>query len=285
MHYRHSFHAGNFADVMKHVLLCGLIQAMNRKDKPWMYLDTHSGAAVYDLRTADAQRTQEWEDGIARLQGISAPGPMLQTYLAQVRELRGGANSLSEAGLYPGSPWLAAAMARTGDRVVACERVPEIAEALSENLRGVGAATCAVHQRDGYEASSLLPPAEKRGLILIDPPFERPDEFDACASFVIKATQRFSNGVYAIWYPIKNRFEAERFLRRMGRELARPALNVRLDTDAPGAGQMRASGVLIVNPPFRFEQEAEPVMRLLSARLAQGPNPSFTIEWTRPETP
>ena len=121
MHYRHSFHAGNFADVMKHVLLCGLIQALNRKDKPWMYLDTHSGSAVYDLRTADAQRTQEWQDGVARLQGLSGAAPMLSAYLEQLRLLRGGTTELSDAGLYPGSPWLAASMARPGDRVVRSE--------------------------------------------------------------------------------------------------------------------------------------------------------------------
>jgi 23S rRNA (adenine2030-N6)-methyltransferase len=270
MHYRHSYHAGNFADVFKHVVLCALLEALCRKDKPWCYVETHAGAGAYDLRGAGAARTGEWRDGIGRLHGLGE-GPLTR-YLDVVRGLN-GTGALEH---YPGSPLFAQAYARERDRLVLCEKVPEIAAELRENLKGERRAI--VHQRDGHEAHALLPPAEKRGLVLIDPPFERNDEFEAATELVEKSLKRFAGGIYAVWYPLKNRHAAARFERRVARACAEPPLRLALETDAPGEGQMRACAVLVVNPPYGLEGDLAPAGKLLARELAQGPRPKYEAQ-------
>jgi 23S rRNA (adenine2030-N6)-methyltransferase len=269
MHYRHSYHAGNFADVFKHIVLCALLGALSRKDKPWSYLETHGGAGAYDLAGEGATRTGEWRDGIGKLHGLGGAPPLLERFLDVVR----GLNGTGTLRHYPGSPLFAQALAREHDRLVFCEKEPEIAAELRENLKGESRAT--VHQRDGHEAHALLPPREKRGLVLVDPPFERPDEFDAAAELVEKAHARFASGVFAVWYPLKNRHAAARFERRVARLSAEPPLRLALETGAAGEGQMRACAVLVVNPPFGVEQELAPVGTLLARLLAQGPRPLY----------
>lgn len=283
MHYQHRFHAGNFADVFKHVLLCGLLRALNRKETPWAYIETHAGGGDYDLRSAAAERTAEFHDGIARLLPMrDAPAPVA-AYLDIVRAMNGIAAGGGELRRYPGSPWFASQLARRDDRIVLCEREPAIAAELKAAL---GAdPRVAVHQRDGYEVPALLPPREKRGLVLVDPPFERPDEFDAVAAFLQRAQARFANGVYAVWYPYKKRFDTERFLRRVRRDGAREAINYTLETGAPSAGQMHACGVLVVNPPYAFVTEIEPVLPWLAEMLAQGPQPAARAERWVPGKP
>ncbi len=236
VHYRHSYHAGNFADVFKHVLLVGLLAGLNRKDKPWCFLDTHAGAGDYDLGGEGAARTGEWRDGIGRLEdaGDTAGAPeLVAEYLRLVRAARGqGAPEH-----YPGSPQFARALARAGDRLVLCEKVPEVAAELKRSLRGDPRAE--VHVRDGYEAHALLPPAEKRGLVLIDPPFERTDELDAIADLIGKSVQRFAGGIYAAWYPIKNRHLVSRCVRRVSRETGKPVLNLEFDNGEAAADEIR----------------------------------------------
>lgn len=277
MHYQHRYHAGNFADVFKHVLLCGLLSALSRKDKPWCYLDTHAGAGEYDLTQEAAGRTGEYEHGIARLAGLQdAPAG-----LAELLRIVGGINAGGALRHYPGSPLLARALMRGQDRLVLCEKVP----AVSAELRSIFGRVprTAVHERDGYEAHGLLPPPEKRGLVLVDPPFEARDEFERCGDLLQKSLARFAQGLYAVWYPVKNRHEAQRFLRRAQRELAQPVLNFEFDTGAPAEGQMRACGLLVVNPPFRFEREMAPALNVLKRELAQGPKAAWSAEWVRPE--
>lgn len=273
MHYRHSYHAGNFADVFKHVLLCALLQALNRKDKPWFYLETHAGAGLYDLFSEAAGKTSEWQDGIGRLLALPEPPPPLADFLAIVRAQ--GKNR------YPGSPRIAEALARAGDRLVLCEKLPEIWSLLKQEMRQ---ARAEVHQRDGYEAHALLPPQEKRGLVLVDPPFESRKEFELVSEFLAQATARFNNGVYAIWYPLKNRHEAQRFQRRCAREIDLPALNLEFNNGAPGEGQMKACGLLVLNPPYRFDAEIEPALKLLVRHMAQGPRPSHAMQWIKRES-
>ncbi len=318
VHYRHSYHAGNFADVFKHVLLVGLLAGLNRKDKPWCFVDTHAGAGDYDLGAEGATRTGEWREGVGRLEqecGGDAPELVVE-YLRLLRAAR----SQGAADHYPGSPQFARALARSGDRLVLCEKVPEVAAELKRSLRGDPRAV--VHLRDGYEAHALLPPAEKRGLMLIDPPFERSDEMDAISDLIGKSVERFAGGIYAAWYPIKNRHLVSRCLRRVSRETGKPVLNLEFDngeaagdeirfasTDRgkpvrpPGAGPakagyggpprredaspglvrviekvpMHACGLLVVNPPFGFEQAAGLALQWLKPRLAQGSRASFTI--------
>jgi len=313
VHYRHSYHAGNFADVFKHVLLVGLLGALSRKDKPWCYLETHAGAGDYDLGFEGASRTGEWREGIGRLGDATGAPEMVAEYL----RLIAAARSQGSAEHYPGSPQFARALARPDDRLVLCEKVPEVAAELKSSLRGDRRA--AIHLRDGYEAHSLLPPAEKRGLVLIDPPFERTDELDAIADLIQKSAARFAGGIYAAWYPVKNPHLVSRFARRVAKDTAKPVLNLELDngaeaddeirfasTERPRSGQpqrrerpevrrcqqaeastgivriaekkiMHACGLLVVNPPFGFEAEANAALQWLKPRLAQGPRASVTI--------
>jgi 23S rRNA (adenine2030-N6)-methyltransferase len=233
VHYRHSYHAGNFADVFKHVLLVGLLAGLNRKDKPWCFLDTHAGAGDYDLGSEGATRTGEWQDGIGRLTDAANAPELVAEYLRLVQLSR----SQGSAEHYPGSPQFARAMARPGDRMVFCEKVPEVAADLRRSLRGDPRAE--VHVRDGYEAHALLPPPEKRGLVLIDPPFERTDEMDAIADLIGKSVERFAGGVYAAWYPIKNRHLVSRCVRRVARETGKPVLNLEFDNGEESADEIR----------------------------------------------
>jgi len=306
MHYRHSYHAGNFADVFKHLAVCGLLDALSRKDSAWCFVDTHAGAGSYDLGGERAAATAEWREGIARLSALPDSAPaLLRRYLALVRDYGG-----PEPRAYPGSPLLAAAIARPQDRLLLCERVPEVADELRQTL----GRRAVVHLRDGYEAVSLLPPAEKRGLVLIDPPFERSDEYEAMADFIIAAVLRFAGGVYAAWYPIKNEHVAGRFRRRVARETGKPTLDLRLDVgvaerpagsdradserqaqvaQARGARihvfsprkaqtvvkvRMHACGLLIVNPPFGFEAQAREALAFLAPLLAQGARANWQVE-------
>ncbi|MCH9828402.1 MAG: 23S rRNA (adenine(2030)-N(6))-methyltransferase RlmJ [Gammaproteobacteria bacterium] len=272
MHYRHAFHAGNFADVFKHVLLCGLVLALNRKGAPWTYLETHAGAGGYRLQD-EAQRTGEFREGVARLMSVDAAPFALSEWLDIVRKFNRGA----ALDAYPGSPWFVRQLAREQDRLVLCERV----EGVFNDLRMLfaGDAAVALHRRDGYELPALLPPQSKRALVLIDPPFESPTEFEQVSASLIAARKRFSQGIYAVWYPLKKRFEADRFCRRMGREADRDVLDLRFETGAPGEGQMRGCGVLIVNPPYRFEEDLAPALDLLKRLLAQGSSAGWQAQW------
>lgn len=274
MHYRHAYHAGNFADVHKHVLLCGLAQAMSRKDKPWVYLDTHAGAGRYDLGGIEAARTGEAAEGALRLQTLeNAPEP-LASWQRAVFALNPGAWRL-----YPGSPAFVQSLARPDDRLLLCETVPGVVEELRRVLP-----TAIVHVRDGYEAASLLPPPEKRALVLVDPPFERRDEFAAMLDFLTRAQARFAGGVYAFWYPLKNSHEVERFGRRLGVISSRPVVDFRFDTGAKAEGQMRGSGLMIVNPPFRFVEDVAPALKLLARELGVGSRASSEVIWLKTES-
>ncbi|PPE73829.1 23S rRNA (adenine(2030)-N(6))-methyltransferase RlmJ [Solimonas fluminis] len=267
MHYQHRYHAGNFADVFKHVLLCGLLRALSRKDKPWRLLDTHAGSGLYDLGDEAAERTGEYRDGIGRLANATGLPAPVRDYLELVRGF---------GGRYPGSPLLGLACAREQDRVAACEKVPAVFAQLKAHAGGDPRAQ--LHQRDGYESHALLPPPEKRGLVLVDPPFERPDEFDAISAYLKKASARFAGGVHAVWYPVKNRHEADRFRRRLMREHPRSGVDLQLHNGAEAEGQMRACGLCVLNPPYGWASEMEPALRWLARELAQGPRAEHLVE-------
>jgi 23S rRNA (adenine2030-N6)-methyltransferase len=271
VHYRHSYHAGNFADVFKHVLLTGLLLALNRKDKPWCYYDTHAGTGDYDLGGEGAERTGEWREGVGRLDDETGAPQLAAEYLRLLREARARRGERH----YPGSPQFACALARSEDRLVLCEKVPEVAAALRQSLRGDP--RVAIHLRYGYEAHALLPPAQKRGLVLIDPPFERTDEFEAIAGLIEKSAARFAGGVCAAWFPVKDAHRASRFVRRVARDTARPVLDLRFDTGESAEGQMHACGLLVVNPPFGFEPAAAAALQWLQPRLAQGPRAGCSV--------
>lgn len=251
MNYRHAFHAGNFADCMKHALLAWILRAMMRKSTPLFVLDTHAGRGQYDLTDTPAQRTGEAERGIQRL--LRDPRPALFHYLDLVRSL----------GLYPGSPNLIRALLRPGDRLACCELHPEDAEALRQLFHRDEQVS--VHRRDAWEAlGALLPPKEKRGLVLIDGPFEEPDEFTRLANGLIAGHRRFGNGVFVAWYPIKHRAPVRAFHTAMKDSGIRDIVAVELLLREPlDPGRLNGCGLLVINPPYQFEAGAEALLEAL----------------------
>lgn len=276
MNYRHRFHAGNFGDVLKHWLLLRLLKALTAKDKPLAYLETHAGEGLYPLpRIGEAQ---EWRAGIGRLWGESAPS--LAPYLERVRALGGdeGDGPLC----YPGSPLLAASVLRPGDRIVLCELNPEVFSALRARLGGDP--RIALHRRDGYEAlGALLPPRERRGLILIDPPYEaRGEEFSAIAAGLQRAFARFPQGVYAVWYPIKTLPPLAPFGRWLTAHAPGPVLDLRLLVREPDSPlRLNGAGMAILRPPFGFAEDLAEGLRQLACSLAQGPGAAWELRWLR----
>lgn len=257
MNYRHAFHAGNFADCMKHALLVWLVRALQRKEKPAFFLDTHAGRGRYDLAGAEAQRTGEWRDGIARLR--AAADPALAEYLGVIARL----------GLYPGSPLLIQALMRPGDRLACCELHAEEATALKRVFADDPAV--AVHRRDGWEAlGALLPPPERRGLVLIDPSFEAEDEFSRLADGLHRAHRRFANGVLVAWYPIKSRARVRQFHARLREHGMAEALAAEFCRRAPlDPARLNGGGLIIVNPPFGFAEAAPALLGALHDHLAE----------------
>ena len=255
MNYRHAFHAGNFADCVKHALLVWLLRAMQRKPAPVFVLDTHAGAGAYDLAGGPAERTGEWRAGIARL--LQDPPPALADYVALAERL----------GLYPGSPALLRALLRGGDRLACCELHPEEHAALRRRFARDQQA--AVHLRDGYAAvAALLPPAERRGLVLIDPPYEAPDEAERLIAALRTGAERFASGVYAAWYPIKHRAPVRALhdaVRGAGlRDTVAAELWLREPTDP---ARLNGCGLLVRNAPYGFEAEAPALLAALLDRL------------------
>ncbi|MBL9212527.1 MAG: 23S rRNA (adenine(2030)-N(6))-methyltransferase RlmJ [Opitutaceae bacterium] len=290
MNYRHHFHAGNFADVMKHALFVRLLRALQRKEKGILYLDTHAGRGRYDLAAAAAgdtlARRPEWPDGIGRLWALPAGDVPagLGDYLALVRDFDRRAGNLDGAPrFYPGSPWLAHALARPVDRLVFCEKHPAECGALRAEFAGLP--RVAVQEDDGYTAvRALLPPRERRALLLMDPPFEEPDEFARLATALAEGLQRFPSGTYAIWYPLTARAKADAFLNAVRNLAPPPALALELDiAGADAAIKLKGCGVLVLNPPWQFEAEARAIVTALAGLLAQAPGAAARVQWIVPE--
>lgn len=255
MNYRHAFHAGNFADCMKHVVLTWLLRALQRKPSPLCVLDTHAGIGRYDLETGPASRTGEWRNGIGRL--LDNPPEILADYVGLVRTL----------GPYPGSPCIIRSLLRADDRLVCCELHPEDAAALRRHF--AGDRQVAVHHRNAWEAlGALLPPRERRGLVLIDPPFEDRAEFAELVRGLAAAHARFPTGVFAAWYPIKQRAPVRQFLADIEatgmRDIVVAELCLRTPVDP---SRLNGCGLLVINPPYRFEQEVTPILTVLLDRL------------------
>lgn len=263
MNYRHAYHAGNFADVLKHGVLAWVVRYLQQKEAPLSLIDTHAGAGVYDLGGVEAQKTNEARDGILRLTEGGAP-QALGPYLDIVRR-----TNAQNAGIksYPGSPALMLALARTQDRVVACELHPEDSEALRRSL---GPDTrLQVTAGDGYERlMSLVPPREKRGLVLIDPPFEEPEEFERLAQSFIAAHRKWPTGVFILWFPIKYPVELDRFQAELVNSGIKKLTLVTLDVArAEGLSKI---GIILCNAPFTFGAEWSPALAWLTEKLAQG---------------
>jgi len=280
LNYRHAFHAGNFADVHKHLVLLGILDYLLKKPKPLLYLDTHAGRGLYDLNTEEAARGNEWQTGIGQLYGHAARAPLLARYLDTIRSLQPDPKHLH---MYPGSPLIANHLLRDDDRRVFIERDAEECVALRKALRPLHAPNLIIDDSDGYHAlKQFLPPKEKRGLVLIDPPFEDADEFRTLVSALQMAAQRWPTGVYALWYPLKSGGLVKGFysaLKQSGlRKLLLCELWVRpLDTPTG----LNGSGMLVMNPPWQLDEQLRTAggewLPLLGTHSGQ------RVEWLVPE--
>lgn len=286
MNYRHAYHAGNFADAMKHALLALAIEHMKKKDKPFFLLDTHAGTGMTDLAGEEAQKTGEYLNGIARLLDAPAPHPLLAPYLDAVRALGGPENENSLA-RYPGSPALMAHLARAEDRLAFCELHPADAATLRAHFRRD--ARVKAHEMDGYTAlKAMLPPKERRGLILIDPPFEQRDEYARLVEALSEAEQRFATGSYMIWYPLKDPAVSGEFLERLAADGPPKTLALEMQVMATDPMRMTGSGMILVNPPFALTEKgadgksaALSLLDWLAATLSQGPGARAREEWLK----
>ena len=282
MNYRHVYHAGNFADVVKHVCLVALLRGLSRKDSPWLYLDTHAGAGRYDLRSPPAQKTGEYRTGIELLKKATGSlPPALSDYLDVLRALTDTAQPPHDH-YYPGSPLLAAALARPQDRLVTCELNPLEHAALDECLRGQR--RCTVALQDGYQAlAAYLPPRERRGLVLIDPPYEDPREFTRLAKALIDAHRRFATGCYALWYPLKDEGPLAGLKRQLKTSGLRRLLTIELRlTPLPQGGMLHGCGVLVMNPPWGFAEQMRLTLPVLAQILAPASG-TAAVDWLVPE--
>ena len=269
MNYRHAFHAGNFADVFKHLILTRLLLYLARKATPFRYIDTHAGIGVYDLSSDEAQRTGEWRDGIGRIIAADFPADvrvLTHHYLDIVR----GLNPDGGLRLYPGSPVLAAKLLRQTDRIALCELHPQDARTLRAAMRRDERVK--VVEIDGYTGlNAFTPPPERRGLALIDPPFEETDEFERVLKALKVAHAKWPTGVYAIWHPFKHPDRVARFLDALVASGIRRVLSVEIQTCAfDPLGPLSGCGMTIVNPTHGLADELEIVLPALTNCLATG---------------
>lgn len=282
MNYRHAFHAGNHADVLKHLVLLAMVDALKRKDTPFFVLDTHAGRGRYLLGGAESRKTSEADEGVFKLAGVPRLPELAERYLRAVE----ANNPVGALVAYPGSPLLVAQAMRSQDRLAACELQPEEAAALKELF--AHDERVAVHARDGYAAmKALLPPRAGsqrigRGLVLIDPPYEAQDaEYPAITAALRDALARWPAATYAVWYPIKQRRSLLPFFRKMAALPSKGAfvaeLQVRPD-DSPL--RLNGSGMLVVNPPWQLAEALAPVLPVLAATLGEA-GASHRLEWLR----
>lgn len=283
MQYRHSFHAGNFADVHKHIALLQLVEALQKKTKGFQYLETHAGEGLYDLNSQDARHSAESDPGIRRLEQQLARDPTrghpaIGHYLSVVERVRG----VHARHFHPGSPLLVAAQLRQADQAICVESQPQIARALQrtfEHSATVLEAIPRVITGDGYhEVKSQLPPPSRRGLVLIDPPYESADEEQQLCAALAAGLERFETGVFAVWYPIKKQHDTDLWLARVMRDIERPSLAAELCISTPDhAAGLNGSGMLVVNPPWQFDSDAQQWQNSLHDLL--GGSAGSTVRW------
>ncbi len=272
MNYRHAYHAGNHADVLKHWVLTRCIALLQKKPAPVAYVDTHAGIGLYDLQGEEAVKTGEWQDGIARL--WSSPHPLLAEYLQAVREL----NTDDELRYYPGSPEFARCLTRSQDHLYLNEKHPEDGQLLKENMRIDRRVS--VHIGEGwYVPRALLPTAEKRLLMLIDPPFEEGNELQRCAQALDETLARMRQAIVCIWYPIKDIGQLRSFYSTLQRSAAPTLLRIELYVNKPdNSTRLNGSGLIICNPPWGLEQELKQLLPWLAETLQQD-QVGWRLDW------
>jgi 23S rRNA (adenine2030-N6)-methyltransferase len=287
MNYRHAFHAGSFADVIKHIVLVRILLHLQEKQAGFRVIDTHAGAGLYDLTGEEAQRGGEWLTGIARIMQArfsETAGALIKPYLDIVRAFNPQGTQLAT---YPGSPLIARALLRPQDRLTACELEPNARKGLIDALRRDSQAR--VVELDGWVAlPAFVPPNERRGLVLVDPPYEQKDEFERLAQGFGEAFAKWPTGSYILWYPIKSRRATEELARRVALAVGRtrpPGKCLRLEfSTAPQAQGMglTSTGLLIVNPPWTLPGELKSILPELEKPLGQGGAGRFRLDAPKP---
>jgi 23S rRNA (adenine2030-N6)-methyltransferase len=273
--YRHLFHAGNFADVFKHSLLAQLVLGLERKDKPFFVLDTHAGIGRYDLTHEWAQKNAEHRDGIDLVWGRDDIPNSFVPYIDAIR----GENKLGELRFYPGSPRVVRRLLRPTDRMVLTELNRKDCDELGRLFEYDRQTR--VQLMDGYQGlKAFLPPKERRGLVFIDSSFDRAQEFERLTEGLAEGVRRFATGVYALWYPLMEPMAMRAFERDVAATGIRKILQLELSVMPEGwSGSMRGCGLLVVNPPFGFEETARPMLDWLTPVLARDPAASPRIRW------
>jgi len=272
MNYRHAYHAGNHADVVKHVVLTRCIALLQKKPAPLAYIDTHAGIGLYDLQGEEALKTGEWQDGVGRL--WSSTEPLLADYLYAVAELNEG----DQIRYYPGSPEFARCLTRSQDRLHLNEMHPADGQLLKDNMRLDRRVS--VHLGDGWLVpQALLPTEEKRVLMLIDPPFEEGNELERCVQALQESVERMRQAIVCLWYPIKDIAQLQRFYRQLQNSNAPKLLRIELYVHAPDDPmRLNGSGMVICNPPWGLEEELKQLMPLLAETLQQGKG-GWRLDW------
>jgi 23S rRNA (adenine2030-N6)-methyltransferase len=278
MNYRHAFHAGNFADVVKHAALARILVHLGEKASPFRVIDTHAGAGLYDLASPEASRTGEWREGIGRLIAARlAPdiAALVAPYLAAVTAANGG----GELRHYPGSPLLALSLLRPQDRLVACELEPHAAAALGANLRRDARARAV--SIDGWMAlNAYVPPKERRGLVLIDPPYEDRDDFTRLAEALLSAHRKWASGVFLLWYPIKDRGGPDLAAAALRRSAIGKILRAELELSAVrDPARLNGTGLIVVNPPWRLADELAQLLPALRTVFRPAAGGRAAVDW------
>ncbi|MCG3730626.1 23S rRNA (adenine(2030)-N(6))-methyltransferase RlmJ [Vibrio cincinnatiensis] len=276
--YRHSFHAGNHADVLKHIVQSLILNALQQKDKPFVYHDTHSGVGRYDLTHEWSEKTGEYKQGIARIWQQNVTPSAIDSYLAAIKALNNG-NTLR---YYPGSPRVARTHLRPQDRMVLTELHPSDYPLLEQEFQRDR--QVAIYKEDGFtRLKASLPPKERRGLVLIDPPYELAKEYRDVVQAIAQSYKRWSTGIYAIWYPVVNRCDIDDMLEGLAnlgiRKILQIELGVAPDTNERG---MTASGMIVINPPWKLESEMQEILPFLKQAIAPVTG-HFKVEWVVPE--
>ena len=285
MNYRHIYHAGNFADVVKHATLALILEHLKLKETPFRVIDTHAGIGRYDLAAVEAAKTGEWHEGIGRLLAEPLPeniAQLLTPYLSAVAYENPGRAPGADLAAYPGSPMIARHLMRAGDALVVNELHPqdhaELASVFARDKH------TKVMNLDGWVAlKALLPPKERRGVVLIDPPFEEPAELTRLVTSLLDAHRRFATGTVVLWYPIKDLRPVFAFRRELAELGLEKLLSVELIVKVPNGIGLAGCGLVILNPPFSLKDKLDLLLPFLAERLALGPGYSSDVRWLAPE--
>ncbi len=268
MNYRHLYHAGNFADVLKHTIMIALLRALSKKETPFCFLDTHAGIGLYPLQSIEAQKSREYESGIANLLSMENAPDIIQDYIAIINHF-----NFDQLQYYPGSPLIAEQCLRDQDQLILCELHPEDVATLKNNMPR--SKNIAIHHTDGYLGmKAFLPPKLKRGLVMIDPPFEVTNEFELITQALQRALIHWQSGHFMIWYPIKNHKAVQTFYKNL-RNFEKPILIVEFELNSPAIeGKLSECGIVLINPPW---QVGELLASTLLPYLATALNANWKI--------